>query len=113
MPPVLGCPIFGASPLAELEQGVWCRSLLQMAATLIAAWFLEAVRYFEHDYLTLASAPCAAFKYVLLVFGVSCIPAHVVSVKILRRGLRDTAVMAAASCLVWCSVELILGVHLL
>jgi hypothetical protein len=112
--PVLGRPIFGARPLAEskLEQGVWCRSVLRTAATLIAAWFLQAVRYFEHDHFTLASAPWAACKYVLLVFGVSCIPAYVVSVRILRRS-GSTAVLAAASCLVWCLAELILGVDLL
>jgi len=115
MKPVRSGPIFGAEPVAELtrDSRLSFGSILFTGAAVFLAWSLQALRYFEHDYLPLASAPWVACKYVLFVFGVSCIPAYVVSARIFRRGPGSTAVLAATSCLVWCSVELILGGHLL
>jgi hypothetical protein len=113
--PVCSGPIFGANPPVELRLGprLSFGSMVFTGAAIFMAWSLQVLRYFEHDYLPFDSAPWAACKYLLLVFVVSCIPAYVVSVRILHRGLRTTTVLAAASCLVWCSFELILGVHLL
>lgn len=113
MKPARSGPIFGAEPVAELtlDLRLSLGSMLFTGAAVFIAWGLQVLRYFEHDYLPLASAPWAACKYVLFVFGVSCIPAYVVAGRILRRGLGVTAVLVAASCLVWCSVQLILSVQ--
>ena len=104
-----GGSIFGAKPPVEftLDLRLSFGSMLFTGAAVFLAWGLQVLR--EHDYLPLASAHSAACKYVLFVYGVSCIPAYVVAVRILRRWLGATAVLAAASCLVWCSVELILS----
>jgi hypothetical protein len=113
MKPVGSGPIFGAEPakLAQ-EHELSFGSMLFTGAAIFLAWCLQVFRYFEHDYLPLASAPWAACKYVLFVFGVSCTFAYVVWVKLLRRGLGALAIPAAASCLVWCLAELVLRVHL-
>jgi hypothetical protein len=115
MKPVRSGPVFAAEPPGELTLNLRLSSgsMVFTSAAVFMAWSLQVLRYFEHDYLPLASAPWAACKYVFFVFGVSCIPASVVTVRILRRGPGATAVLAAASCLAWCSAELILGVHLL
>ena len=73
----------------------------------------QAVRYFEIDLLPLSSATWASCRYVLFLFGISCVPPHVLWVKVLRRRRGGLAVLASALCLCWSVAELILRVHLL
>ena len=111
--PAGGPYIFGATSLGEVRQDqmCWYRPVLLTGAALVVGWCLQVVRYFEHDYLPLESALWAACKYVLLLFGVSCIPAYVLWAKVLFRRRVGLADLASALCLCWCVAELALGVH--
>ena len=110
---VSGLPMFGEESLAELrqDQRFWYRSMILTGAALLVAWCVQVVRYFEHDYLPLDSAIWPACKYVLLAFGISCLPAHALWVKVLHRKRGGLAVLAAAFCLCWCVAELVFRMH--
>lgn len=112
--PAGGPYMFGAKSPGQMrqDQRFWYRSIFLTGAALVVGWCLQVVRYFEHDYLPLGSAPWAACKYVLFVFGVSCIPAYVLWVKVLCRRRVGFADLASALCLCWSVAELVLGVHL-
>ncbi len=114
-PRVGGEAMFGERPLDELKQdeSFWRRSMLLTGASLFAAWCLQVTRYFDHDLRPFDSATWMACMYVLFVLCVSCLPAHVVWSRFLRRRRGGLALLASVICLCWCLTELVLHIHLL
>jgi len=114
MQPVDRRPTFGELPIAELrkDQTFWNRAMILTCTVLLLTWCTQAMRYFWFDTLPLISATWVACKYVLVTFAISCLPAHVVWIKVLHRRRGGLAVVASAFCLCWFVAELLLGIHI-
>ena len=107
-------PMFGERPLAELEQDRkflrWYRVFT--GAALFAAWGVQASRNFDDYSLQLHSVVVNAGIYVAFMFGLACLVAHPVWVKVLRRRHGGLAALGSALCLCWSVARLVWGGHL-
>lgn len=97
-------PMFGERPSAELsrDEKFRRRSMFLAGTALVMAWFVQALR------LTVE----AAFLYIPLKFGISCLLVYPVWTKLLRRRSGGLAALGAAFCLCWILAELVSGVSL-
>lgn len=98
------------SVVANEDRRCWRRSALSAGALLAVAWCVQVIRYFDHDSLPLALATRTAGQYVLLTFGLACLPAYAIWVDLMHRRASGPAVLAAAFCLCWCAVGLLVPV---
>ncbi|HXB68475.1 MAG TPA: MotA/TolQ/ExbB proton channel family protein [Candidatus Acidoferrales bacterium] len=107
--------LFAEKSPAELRQDrkSWRRSIFLTCATLVVAWSVQVVRYFEHDFFPLGPATRTACVYVLFTFCVSCLPAHPLWVRLLHRRPGGLPVVGSLICFCWSVAELVLRVHLL
>jgi uncharacterized membrane protein YhaH (DUF805 family) len=111
-------PMFGAQPLEASRKGRKLRHLFMplTAVALAAAWCLQYSHYLTLEWYTprFSGEPPGLWAgvHVLLVFGLCCIPTHVVWVKRLHRRPGALALVASILCLVWCAGEFFLGAYL-
>lgn len=97
-------PMFGERPLAELsrDEKFRRRSMFLAGTALVTAWFVQALRLPAE----------AAFLYVPLMFGLSCLAMYPVWAKLLHRRSGGLAALGAGFCLCWTLAELVSGVSL-
>lgn len=97
-------PMFGERPLAELsrDEKFWRRSMLLAGTALVMAWFVQALRV----------SAGAAFLYVPLMFGISCLAMYPVWARLLHRRSGGLTALGATFCLCWILAELASGVSL-
>jgi hypothetical protein len=102
-------PMFGERSLAELSQDrkFSRRSIFLASTALFVAWFVEGVRYFDHDFLTLNSAAYVAGIHVLFMLGFSFFPAYPVWIKLLHRRRGGLVALSSVFCLCWGIIELV------
>jgi hypothetical protein len=109
--------LFGGMSWAELDQDQKpLRHLGTFTGSALAvAWFIQIVYCFYRESLPINSAVWTACAYVLFKFGVSCLLAVPVWIKLLDRRPSGSAALAAigsAFCLCWSIAELLFVVQL-
>jgi hypothetical protein len=95
-------PMFGEKSPAELsrDEKFWRRSMFLAGTALVLAWFAQTLRLSVE----------AAFLYVPLMFGISCLFVYPVWAKLLHRRSGGLAALGAVICFCWTLAELVTGV---
>ena len=106
--------MFGEKPAEQLRRDEkFLRRCLYLAGSAMAlAWFAQASRYFLAEALPFFEALRAPWFYVPFTFGLSCLPAYLVWVKLLRRRPGGMVALASIICACWSIAELLMGQHL-
>jgi MotA/TolQ/ExbB proton channel family len=101
--PAVGGPMFGEESPDELkrDEKFQLRSRYVAAAALVLASCIQAWLSWSISWI-----------YIPLTFGLSCLPAYPLWVKLLRRKPGGLIALASVICLFWSVAELVLGRHL-
>jgi hypothetical protein len=96
--------MFAEMPLEELrrDEKFWRRCMFLAGTALVLAFCVQVLR----------SAASAPWIYTPITFGISCIPAYPLWVKLLRRRRGGLVALGSLLCLCWSVAELLLGTHL-
>jgi hypothetical protein len=105
-------PMFGEKPLAEFspDEKFLLPSILLAGTALAGAWCVQMARYFGQDAIPLHPALWAACVYLVLMCGLSFVPAYPVWTLLLRRRSGALVALASIICLCWSIAELVLDV---
>lgn len=106
-----------AGPYAQTSAGTLqhddrpeCRWMLIAVPMLLLAFCLEVVHFFD-GWVSWDWLVWAACMHVLFTFGLSCIPAQFLWMKVLRRRRGGLVILASAFCFCWCLSEIVFGVR--